>query len=422
MATRVLHVTTRLTRGGAERRIHDVIRAVAAEHVVVIGRDSHPAAVEDLQTIPEVEPFELVRMPDLVRPVQPASDARAYRQLLALMREGSFDVVHTHQSKAGLLGRVAARQAGIPVVYHSASMASFGPGYSRGASLLFASAERLTAPLVTRYFVVGRDLCDRMTANGVSSRRIDLVRSSLDLTPFTPARPGEPAGLRAQLGVDPDRPVVGYVGVLDDRKGVTALPGLVRAATAGPVTLVIAGDGPRRAELQAHADDAGSRVSVRLLGHVRNVADVMRASDVLVLPSSAEGLPQVLVQASRCGLPFVSYDVDGARELLDLGARGRVVPLGDQGAFASALAAELAATADRVPADGLPAEEAADGDRWAAWDPDFVADQYLRRYQQDLGTALARDVGSASAAGLRGSAGGAAAPTVPVELPTQPGA
>ena len=218
--------------------------------------------------------------------------------------------------------------------------------------------------------------------------------------------------------MDPDQPVVCYVGVLDDRKGVTSLPGLVRAATGGPVTLLVAGDGPRRAELEAHADDAGSRLSVRLLGHVRNVADVMRASDVLVLPSSAEGLPQVLVQAARCGLPFVSYDVDGARELLDLGARGRVVPLGDQGAFASALAAELAATADRVPVEGPTGGD----DRWAAWDPGFVADQYLRRYQQDLGTGLARNVGSASAAGLRGSGGGGAAtPTVPVELPTQPG-
>ena len=186
-----------------------------------------------------------MRCPDLIRSVEPRSDLRAYRHLLGLMRDGSFDVIHTHESKAGLLGRVAARQTGVRLVYHSASMASFGPGYGRTASQVFAGVERVSAPLVSRYFVVGRDLANRLAANGVSRRRLEVIRSSQDLRAFTPATPDQVHDLRVGLRLDPDRPVVCYVGALDDRKGVVALPDLIRAAVPGPVTLVVAGDGPR---------------------------------------------------------------------------------------------------------------------------------------------------------------------------------
>ncbi len=339
----------------------------------------------------------LVRCPDLIRSVEPRSDLRAYRHLVGLMREGSFDVVHTHESKAGLLGRVAARQTGVPLVYHSASMASFGPGYGPTASFVFAGVERASAPLVSRYFVVGRDLANRLGANGVSRRRLEVIRSSQDLRAFTPATPEEITELRLRLGADPQPPVVCYVGALDDRKGVVDLPDLIRGATSGPVTLLVAGDGPRRAELEARARDSQDRLDLRLLGHVRGVADVIRASDVLVLPSSAEGLPQVLVQSARCGVPFVSYDVDGARELRQLGAPGRVAPLGDPAAFTAALAAVLNRP-KRLEGDAAGSDD--HRDRWATWDPTYVERQYLRRYEQDLGVKLVRNDARGSASEL----------------------
>ena len=414
LATRVLHVITRLARGGAERRLYDVIRAVPAEHVVAIGRDSHPVGIEDLLALPEMPESRLVRCPDLIRSVEPRSDLRAYRHLLALMREGSFDVVHTHESKAGLLGRVAARQAGVPLVYHSASMASFGPGYGPTASFVFAGVERASAPLVSRYFVVGRDLANRLAANGVSRRRLEVIRSSQVLDAYTPATPDEVTELRLGLGVDPHHPVVCYVGALDDRKGVVALPDLIRGATSGPVTLLVAGDGPRRAELEARARDPQGRLDLRLLGHVRGVGDVIRASDVLALPSSAEGLPQVLVQSARCGVPFVSYDVDGARELRQLGAPGRVAPLGDAAAFTAALAALLNRPESPQGADAATTRDRRD--RWASWDPAYVERQYLRRYEQDLGVKLARQEASGSAGELDRRRCRASQPAMPVEL------
>jgi len=376
----VLSVITRLGRGGSERRLHDVLAAVPGAHTVVVGGDSDPD-----ETAALARRYEVLRCDALVRDVRPAADARAFAHLLRLMRRRDFDVVHTHQSKAGLLGRVAARAAGIGVVYHSSSMASFGPGYGRAESAAFAVAERCTAPLVTRFFVVGQDLAARMQANGVDPGRIEVVRSSLDLEPFAPIDAAGREAARRHLGIDPEVAVVVFVGSLDERKNVMMLPDAVGSAAAGrPVTLLVAGAGPLAGPLAARAEGlaAGADdVTIRLLGHVSDVALVMRAADVLALPSSAEGLPQVLVQAARCGLPFVSFDVDGVAELLDLGARGRSVPLGDREAFSSALAAELAAGGglgqDLRPSPSL--------DGWHAWDVDAVAERYRHFYRLDLG-------------------------------------
>ena len=149
------HVITRLARGAAERRLYDVIRAVPAEHVVAIGRDSHPVGIEDLLALPDMSESRLVRCPDLIRSVEPRSDLRAYRHLLGLMREGSFDVVHTHESKAGLLGRLAAKRTGVPLGLPLGFHGQLGPGYGPTASFVFAGVERASAPLVSRYFVVG---------------------------------------------------------------------------------------------------------------------------------------------------------------------------------------------------------------------------------------------------------------------------
>jgi glycosyltransferase involved in cell wall biosynthesis len=376
LSLRVVSVITRLARGGSERRLYDVLRAIPADHTIVVGIDSEPAVVERLAA-----DHEVITCADLVRSVDPRRDARTMVRLVSLLRARDADVLHTHQSKAGLLGRLAARTANVPVTYHSASMASFGPGYGAAESRAFALAERTSARLVTRYFVVGTDLADRMARNGVPRHRLQIVRSSLDLRTFTPPRPDEVRSLRERFGIDPARRVVCYVGSLEERKGVTCLPRVVAGAADGlPVTLLVAGDGPARATLAASADGAAGPVELRLLGHVQEVAEVMRASDVLVLPSSAEGLPQVLVQAAACALPFVAYQVDGVGELIARGAVGRAVPAGDQVALTRAVAARLAEPT-RPDASAAPSA-------WDEWDPELVATQYREAYERDLGRAI----------------------------------
>jgi glycosyltransferase involved in cell wall biosynthesis len=385
---RILSVITRVVFGGAERRIQDVFRAMPeANHLVVVGRDSDPLAVEQL-----AEQVELIQSPYLVRAVEPRNDLRAVRQLHQLMRRGSFDIVHTHHAKSGVVGRIAARAAGVPIVYHAASGASFGPSYGRLESTTLALAERFTAPLVSRYFVVGHDLAAQLADNGISRRRIEVLRSSLDLAPFSHDGDagwlGRRTAWRREMGIGLDEVVVCYVGRLDQFKGVRGLPALVQAASDArqgpqvPVTLIMAGTGPLREELATESESLHrgrpDAVTVRLLGHVSSVAEVMAGSDVLVLPSPKEGLPQVLVQAAASGLPFVAYAVDGVSELRAMGAAGRVVPLYDGDGYRAALTEEL----DR--AGGSVGRSAPDPRRWAEWDPAVVAERYRIRHHDDL--------------------------------------
>jgi glycosyltransferase involved in cell wall biosynthesis len=375
--TRVLHIITRLDRGGSEQRLRDVIRSVPGEHHVVVGRASDPEQVAAIAADAEV-----FWNRSLVREVDPLGDARAFRHLVSRARAGGYDVVHTHQAKGGILGRFAGALARVPVVYHSASMASFGPGYGRWESLGFAFAERITAPLVRRYFVVGRDLSARLRRVGIAGKRLEVVRSSLDLSGFTAPSPSDRALARKQFGFASDEPILCYVGSLDPRKGVMSLATIaqqVRRQSDPRTTLVVAGDGPQRGDLAMALASLGH--GDRLLGHTPHVADLMRAADAVVLPSSAEGVPQVLVQAMACGLPFAAYDVDGVGELQDLGARGRRVPLGDVRELAHACAGLLG---DKRRGDP-PSPEIL-----AQWTFDEVGRRYRAAYERDTAADVRR--------------------------------
>jgi glycosyltransferase involved in cell wall biosynthesis len=368
----VLHVITRYLSGGSEQRVRDIVHALPqARHVICTGVavDHHaPAGVT------------IDREPMLRRELSPWHDARALVRLVRRVRRDRPQVIVTHQSKAGLLGRIAGRLVGVPVV-HSLSMASFGDGYGRVASAVFRTAERLLVGSTAAYVVVGRDLADQFRAIGVPEDRLSVVRSS----PALPRPPSDHQRARRQLldqaGVAGDPPVLVYVGSLDDRKNVLELPRLLdevdRVWPGPPPVLIAAGDGPRRDELQRLG--AGR---VHLLGHVADPTSVFHGADVVVLLSRVEGLPQVLVQAASSGAPFVAYRVSGADELVHLGARGDVVPWGNVGAAARAVATHL----------GSPVERHCLADL-REWDPQVVRGRYRAILSPLLGDAASIDGG-----------------------------
>ncbi len=352
----MLHVVTRYRRGGSEQRVRDFVAALDDhEHVVVVGDDSDAdLAFSHLGVPVEHEPF-LVRAPRFDR------DLRAVRVLTARLRRDPVDLVVTHQSKAGVVGRVSARLAGgIPVV-HSLSMASFGPGYGRAESAVFRVVERALAPLTARYVVVGADLAHRFEVAGVASRKLVIVRSAATLPD------PRPAAVPEVPGVPDGRPVVLCLGALEARKNpLDLVPLLQRVRAEVPdAFLAVAGEGPLAGELVAEIARAGLADDVALLGFVKPVEPLLWRADALVLLSNAEGLPQVLIQAAAAGLPFVTYDVDGGREVVALGAVGQVVPLGDVEGAATALIRFL-----RTPTSRRRRVDV------SSWDPTVIAASY----------------------------------------------
>jgi glycosyltransferase involved in cell wall biosynthesis len=352
----VLHVVTRYLRGGSEQRVRDIVGALDDhEHLVVVGDESDVELATSQLGVP------VEREPNLVRSPRPDHDVRAVRSLRARMRATRPDLVVTHQSKAGVVGRVAARLAGgIPVV-HSLSMARFGPGYGRAESAVFRVVERTLAPLTARYVVVGADLARRFEVAGVASRKLVIVRSAATI----PAP--RPESVPSVPGVPDGRPVVLCLGALEPRKNPMDLVPLVRQVRARvpDAFLAVAGEGPLSDDLAKAVAEAGLADDVALLGFVKPVEPLLWRADALVLMSNAEGLPQVLIQAAAAGLPFVTYDVDGSREVVALGAVGRVVPLGDVEGAAAGLIRLLQAPASRQRRVDV-----------TSWDPSVIAASY----------------------------------------------
>ncbi|MDQ3145403.1 MAG: glycosyltransferase [Actinomycetota bacterium] len=317
---------TRFLLGGSEQRLRDIVTALPDhEHHLVVGAESDIELAR--RQLPEVE----VRCePSLRRALDPVNDFVAIRRLSRIMRRGGYTAVVTHQSKAGVLGRMAARSAGGVQVVHSLSMASFGPGYQAVESGLYRFVERHLEPWTTAYAVSGSDLAERFAAIGVPRSKLSIIRSAARLPA---AAATDRAALRDDLAggirLSADRPWILYLGSLDERKNVLSLPVFLQQViqlSLGPrPALVVAGTGPLRSELTALVERVGLADDVRFLGYVDDPSGLLAAADALVLLSRAEGLPQVLLQAAAVGTPFVATEVDGVDELLALGARGTVV-------------------------------------------------------------------------------------------------
>lgn len=324
---KVLHIVTRYLRGGSEKRVRDIVLAVPeAQHHLVVGSES-----DTVLALEQLVPASLTLLPELVREPSPVKDAEALWKLTSLLRRNRFDLVITHQSKAGVIGRTAALMTRNVSVIHSLSMANFGPGYQRLQSILFHFIESRLQRATSAYVVVGDDLARRYARIGVPAGKLHVVRSGVPLV--MPEGASTPEDVRERFGIPPGRPLVLYLGSLEPRKNVLDLrlylELLVRMEVDARPFLLVAGDGPLAGALASCLEQADLGGDARLLGYVPEPLPLVRAADVMVLLSRAEGVPQVLVQAAAAATPFVAYAVDGVQELLEMGARGAAVPLGD---------------------------------------------------------------------------------------------
>jgi glycosyltransferase involved in cell wall biosynthesis len=312
---------------------------------------------------------------DLIRSPQPFRDLVATRDLGRRIRGLRPELVHTVQSKSGILGRAAARRAGVPVLVHSVVMANFGPGFNPVAGMAYRTAERVAARWTTQFIVNGADLRERFVRAGIARRsRFALIRSSVDSSAFRQAAESGSEANRRALDLPIGPPIALFAGSLDRRKGTQDLPGFLESLRARrPVARVlVAGEGPLRAKLERDLEARGLLDATRFLGFTSRLPEALAASDCLVMLSRAEGLATVLLHAAASGRPFVSYDVDGPHELIELGAAGSVVPIGDH-----RRAADATAECVKVPAPGpLVLGE---------WQPDVVRSRYRDLFESLLG-------------------------------------
>lgn len=332
---RVTHVITRLIVGGAqENTLASVIglRGIPGFEVDLIsGPTTGPEG--SLEPLARSVPGLLDILPSLVRPIHPWQDVRAWSQLARRFRRTRPDLVHTHSGKAGLLGRLAARSAAVPLIVHSIHGPSFGPFQGRAANATFLAAERFAGHFTTHFVVVAEAMTRQYLAAGIgSSSDYTCIRSGFDLQPFLGAT--NDAAARRRLGLSPDDCVVGMVARLFKLKGHEELfdvaPELVRRCPR--IKFLLVGDGAWRDRFESRANQPDLRGHFVFTGLVAptEVAGLVGLMDVLVHLSRREGLPRSLPQAMAAGRPVVAADCDGAGEVCVDGVTGFLIQPGDR--------------------------------------------------------------------------------------------
>lgn len=327
----VAHIITRMILGGAQE--NTLLSVEDQQHdwhdrVTLI---TGPALGPEGSLLDRARDRQLdVRIiPELRRNIHPSRDWSSYRSLVKLLRELQPEIVHTHSSKAGILGRAAAYRLGIPVV-HTIHGPAFHPFQNRLNYHLFLAAEKWAAHRCDRLISVCDAMTEQYVAAGVAPpEKFVTVYSGMEVEPFlNPPRSLE--DVRKQLGFEPRQVVVGKVARLFHLKGheyvIEAARQVIEANR--DVRFLFVGDGILREELEARIARAGLTDYFRFTGLVppSQVPELIGAMDIVVHTSLREGLARVLPQGFIAGKPVISYDVDGAKEVVIPGQTGYLLP------------------------------------------------------------------------------------------------
>jgi glycosyltransferase involved in cell wall biosynthesis len=282
-------------------------------------------------------------IPDMLREVSPRRDLaallqirRELRRIMAGTPAGMPVIVHTHSSKAGILGRWAAWLAGVRIIIHSVHGFGFHDYQKPPVRLLYRALERLSARITTRFIVVSEANLRTGEAAGIFSKDdACLIRSGIDIEAFANA-PADPQAVRRELGIGPNVPLITMVACFKPQK---APLDFVRSCAAvhrrhPHACFLLAGDGELRARIEAAVAESGLGEHFFMPGWRRDVDALLHASQIAVLSSYWEGLPQVVPQACAAGLPVVATRVDGTPEVVRDGFNGFLVPPGEVGLLA----------------------------------------------------------------------------------------
>jgi glycosyltransferase involved in cell wall biosynthesis len=336
----VVHVAT--VDVSLEKLLGAQLEAIAAAGYRVIGASAPGPYVEALSR----RGIEHVPLAHATRAMAPLRDVRAVAELVALLRRIRPSIVHTHTPKPSIYGRMAARLAGVPVIVNTVHGLYAQPEDPWPKRLAVYGAERLAATCSQAELVASPEDLDTLSRLRVPADRLVLLNAGLgiDLDRFDPhtITAADRAAARRELGADADDDVVvgvvarlvrekGYPELFDATARLRGRHPRLRVAAIGP-------DEPDKADALTEADRRTARdIGIRFLGARDDVARLYAGMDILVLASRREGFPLTPMEAAAMGVPVVATDIGGCRQVVDDGATGLLVPVGDPVALAAAI-------------------------------------------------------------------------------------
>ena len=346
--TKILHIITRLDMGGSAQNTLATCSWLGSKYESIL---VHGASEESAMTECEMasvacgteeactQGVRFIEVPELVRRIRPVNDLRAMMELLRIIRRERPDIVHTHTSKAGILGRLAAKLAGVPKIIHTAHGHVFYGHFGKLASTVFLVTEKLFARFTDQMIALtAGEANDYLRLSVAEPKKIQIIHSGVDICESASAA-CEPAEKRAALGLEPEGVLIGFVGWLLPIKGpIHLLNAMFSVWREHPeATLVFVGKGDQEPALRKLADEHNLNGRVKFLGWRDDVKEIMLLFDIFVLPSLNEGMGRVLVEAMAAGKPIVASRIGGIPDLVQNGVNGILVPPGDEKALADGI-------------------------------------------------------------------------------------
>ncbi len=341
---KVIHLITRLDFGGAQQNTLWTARNLNPEkYEAVLACGKGGELDNEAQENSEKGFYRIVFFSFLRREVSPFADLAALFSLWLFFKKEKPDIVHTHSSKAGILGRLAAWAAGIKVVVHTYHGFGFNDFQNSVVKKIYVFLERLCAGLSRALIFVSRSNWNYALKNGIGPEsKFHLIRSGVDLSRF-PASVSDPEIKKREMGFETNAPLVLSIGNLKPQKNpldfVLMASKVLREIPRAQFLFI--GEGPLRDAVEEKARELGVFERMRFPGWRKDAAEWISISDVFVLTSLWEGLPRSLVEAMKSGAPSAVYATDGISDLIKDDENGFCVPQGDVSLLAARVIALL---------------------------------------------------------------------------------
>lgn len=334
----VCHVITKLELGGAQEvALYAVSHLDRTKFRPVLVAGPGGFLTKEARRIPGVQ---TIIVPSLGRQIHVISDLLALFNLIRLFRRLRPAIVHTHSSKAGLLGRWAAWVARVPIIIHTVHGFGITPAQSAWTQRLFVLLERMTGWITTHWIMVAQVDAKKGRQWGLFDKNVSVVRPGIDPRPFQlPIEPAVRGRIRQEFGAGSEDYLVGTVACLKPQKAPEDVVLVAKhlCETVPQARFVLIGDGELRSRIEALIQRYGLHDRVRIAGWRRDIDSTMKSFDVLLLTSHWEGLPRVILEAATVGLPIVATRVGGVEEVVANGRNVRLCEAGDIEGLATGL-------------------------------------------------------------------------------------
>ena len=347
--TRVIHIITRLDKGGSAETTLHIVSSLNMEKYDVflahgLSRESNMSimekeVVESDLLLAEAKGVRVFALPSLVRRLSFKNDLLAFINIYRLIRRIRPHIVHTHTSKAGLLGRLASFLARVPIIIHTPHGHVFHSYYGPVMTNVFVFAEKILSFITDKITALTNRERDEHLEEGIASIEKYVVIHSGVMLDRLMNMSVDAGAVRGEFGIAQDSNVIGVVGRLVPIKGhkylVSAAKRIIKEFR--NTVFVFVGDGYLSSRLERQAESVGVRKNIIFTGWRKDAVEILDLFDILVLPSLNEGMGKVLVEGMALGKPIVASNVGGIIDLVRNGENGILVPPGDSDALGEAI-------------------------------------------------------------------------------------